>query len=285
MNYRHAFHAGNFADVVKHAALCLILDRLAAKDKPFTVLDSHAGAGVYDLGADAATRTGEHRDGIGRILADPSPPPGLATYLRIVRDLNSGADVRLYPGSPEIVRRLLRPHDQLLACELHPDDHALLAAHLRGDARVRTYALDGYQALRSFLPPKPRRGLVLVDPPFEMRDEFDHLVAALGDGCRKWASGIFLVWYPIKDRAAVARFHGEVAILGIARLLRAELMVRQSSDRTTFDGCGLLIVNPPWKLDDELRGLLPDLARRLAFGPGAGWRLDWLSGEQTAEAS
>jgi 23S rRNA (adenine2030-N6)-methyltransferase len=282
VNYRHAFHAGNFGDVVKHATLCLVLEHLKRKDKPFVVLDTHAGVSVYDLGADEPNRTGEYRDGIGRVFAEPAPIPTLAPYLGVVRALNPDGVLRFYPGSPEIARRLLRDRDHLMAGELHPVDHGLLEAHFRGDTRVRVYALDGYQALRSFLPPKPRRGVVLVDPPFEARDEFDRLVEALRDAHRRWANGIVIVWFPITERGAVDAFYGEISMTGIPRILRAELMVRRSGEEQSFDGCGLLIVNPPWTLADDLSALLPHLASRLAQGEGAGHRLDWLAGEAGA---
>jgi 23S rRNA (adenine2030-N6)-methyltransferase len=276
VNYRHAFHAGNFGDVIKHAVLCRVLDHLRRKDKPFVVLDTHAGTGVYDLGADEPNRTGEYRDGVGRIFDDPATSE-LAPYLDVVRDLNADGALRHYPGSPEIVRRLLRDGDHLMACELHPVDHEALQAHFQGDRRVRVYPLDGYQALRAFLPPKPRRGLVLIDPPFEERDEFARLVDALADAHRRWATGIYVVWFPIKDRRAVEAFYGEVTMTGMARVLRAELAVRGSAVADSFDACGLLVANPPWRLDDELGALLPYLAERLAQGDGAGFRLDWLA--------
>jgi 23S rRNA (adenine2030-N6)-methyltransferase len=277
VNYRHAFHAGNFGDVVKHAVLCRVLEHLRRKDKPFVVLDTHAGIGCYDLAADEPNRTGEYRDGIGRLFVDASPSASLMSYLGIVRDLNPDGELRRYPGSPEIARRLLRAGDHLMACELHPVDHAALHAHFQGDRRVRVYPLDGYQALRTFLPPKPRRGLVLIDPPFEERDEFARLVDALADAHRRWATGVYVVWFPIKDRRAVEAFYGEVTMTGIARILRVELAVRRSTAADSFDACGLLVANPPWKLDDELGALLPYLADRLAQGEGAGFRLDRLA--------
>jgi 23S rRNA (adenine2030-N6)-methyltransferase len=279
VNYRHAFHAGNFGDVAKHAALCLILDHLRLKDKPFVVLDSHAGIGVYDLAADEPNRTGEYRAGVARLFGETAPAPSLLPYLGVVRAFNPDGALRRYPGSPAIVRHMLREGDHLMACELHPVDHATLAAAMQGDARVRVYALDGYLALKAFLPPKPRRGLVLIDPPFEATDEFSRLIEAVRGAHRRWASGIYLIWLPIKDRRAVATFYGELAMTGIPRILRAELMVRASGDAEGFDGCALVIINPPWTLTGSLNRLLPVLAQRLAVDDGAGFAMDWLSPE------
>jgi 23S rRNA (adenine2030-N6)-methyltransferase len=277
VNYRHAFHAGNFGDVVKHAALCLILDHLRQKDKPFVVLDTHAGIGVYDLAADEPNRTGEYRAGAARIFGDPARVPTLLSYLEVLRAFNPDGVLRRYPGSPAIVRHKLRAGDRLMACELHPVDQAALAAAFQGDARVRVYALDGYLALKSFLPPKPRRGLVLIDPPFEAIGEFGRLVEAVREAHRRWARGIYLIWLPIKDRRAVATFYGELAMTGIPRVLRVELMVRASGGAESFDGCGLVIINPPWTLTGSLNELLPVLAQRLAVDEGAGFVVDWLS--------
>jgi 23S rRNA (adenine2030-N6)-methyltransferase len=282
VNYRHAFHAGNFGDVVKHAALCLILEHLRQKDKPFVVLDTHAGIGVYDLAADEPNRTGEYREGIGRVFGDAASLTSLAPYLAAIAAFNPDGVLRRYPGSPAIVRHMLRSGDHLMACELHPVDHAALAANFHGDGRVRVYPLDGYQALKAFLPPKPRRGLVVVDPPFEASDEFARLVEAVREAHRRWANGIHMVWLPIKDRGAVATFYGELAMSGIPRILRAELTLRAAGAAKSFVGCGLVVINPPWTLPASLNELLPFLAARLATDEGSGFVVDWLSPEPAA---
>jgi len=289
MNYRHAFHAGNFADVLKHSVLALAIEHLKRKDKPFVVIDTHAGAGSYDLAGDEAQRTGEASRGVLAIEADPQPPAQLAPWLDAVRQFNSTAagavsgspteTLRCYPGSPRLARDLLRPGDRLVAVELHPQDAETLAAEFARDRRVTVHALDGWLALKAFLPPKERRGLVLVDPPFEMPGDFERLVRGLKKAHRRWATGIFLLWYPIKDRAEASGFTQAVAALGLPRTLLVELAVSSVQPGAKLSASGLILVNPPWRLDEELAALLPWLTRRLAQGPGAAHRLDWLVGE------
>jgi 23S rRNA (adenine2030-N6)-methyltransferase len=284
MNYRHAFHAGNFADVLKHATLALILERLAAKPAPFLYLDTHAGRARYDLDGDEATRTGEARDGIGRLLAEAHPAPALKPYLDIVRALNAPGDPALrYPGSPWIARKMTRPQDRLLLCELHPEDAIELRRANAGDRRVEVRRADGWVALKSDLPPPERRGLVLIDPPFEAKDEYARLARGLRHAHRRFATGVLVAWYPIKTRAPVEAFQAEMVAAGLRRLLVAELLVRAPAPPETesprLAGCGLLIVNPPWTLTGSLAGLMPTLARLLGQGPGAAWRLETLVGE------
>lgn len=276
MNYRHAFHAGNFADVFKHGVVALVLAHLCAKAKPFVVIDTHAGPGRYDLTADAADRTGEWRDGVARVL--DTPPPALAGWEAVVRAENPAGDLRVYPGSPLLARHFLRPGDRLMACELHPEDHRALADLFAGDRRARIYHLDGYQAWKAFLPPRERRGLVLVDPPFERRDEFAALTEGLRAAVRRWATGIQCLWYPIKHRDQVAAFHGELAALDLPETLVAELTVRGPGSAPRFDGSGVVVVNPPWTLADRLTDLLPDLVARLGQDAGAAWRVMPLGG-------
>jgi len=282
MNYRHAFHAGNFADVVKHTMLALLVERLKAKETAFRVIDTHAGVGVYDLGADPATRTGEWRQGVGRLYDHPLPPELaglLAPWLAAVRAANGGGQLARYPGSPAIVRHLLRRQDRMTAVELHPEDGAALAAHFAGDRQVKVVALDGWLALGAFVPPKERRGLVLVDPPYESRDEFDRLAKGFTAAHKRWPTGLYLLWYPVKDLAAVDRFRLALAKSGIPRLLRAELFVRDRSTPDRFNGTGLVLANPPWQFDETLRALLAGLAPILAEGPRAGFFLDGIAGE------
>ncbi|HEY5081681.1 MAG TPA: 23S rRNA (adenine(2030)-N(6))-methyltransferase RlmJ [Bauldia sp.] len=285
MNYRHAFHAGNFADVVKHSVLALLIERLKAKDTAFRVIDTHAGVGVYDLTADQAARTGEWRAGIGRIWDAPRQPAVdalLAPYLAAVAAANGApapAPLTRYPGSPWIARHLFRRQDRLTAVELHPEDAAALETLFAGDIQVRTIALDGWLALGAFVPPKERRGLVLVDPPFEARDDFDTMLAAFVEAHRKWPTGIYALWYPVKDLAAVDRFRLGLARSGIRRLLRAELNVRDRNTAGTFNGASLVICNPPWQFASTLRDLLAGLVPVLADGPGADHIIDEIAGE------
>ena len=288
MNYRHAYHAGNFADVLKHAVLCRILTHLRGKPAAFRVIDTHAGAGRYDLGGPEAGKTQEWRQGIERLLrADLAPPVQelLAPYLDAVAALNPGGRLAVYPGSPMLIRALLRPQDRLTACELEPQAASALARQLRSEPRANAVAIDGWMALNAYLPPKERRGLVLVDPPFERPDEFARMAQALAAAHRKWAAGSYLLWYPIKDSTEVAAFIRRIARLGIAKTLRLELIVAPPTDQPGLRGSGLIAINPPWTLHDELKTLLPALARILAREAvpktTPHWTLDWLTGETT----
>ena len=266
MNYRHAFHAGNHADVFKHAALALILEHLLAKPAPFAVLDTHAGLGVYDLASEGAQRTKEYETGVGRIFGrDLAAAP---RYAELLRALNPDGLV-LYPGSPELVRRLLRPTDRLIACELHPDDAAELRARYRADPRVAVHHRDGYEAITALVPFPERRGLVLIDPPFEAPDEAARLAAALGAGLRKWPTGIFAAWYPIKDTRIADLLAGAAAIGGFPKTLRADFTPYRR-DGAIMAGGGLLIINAPWKLDEKLEALCQELAGMLGDGE-ASW--------------
>ena len=334
MNYRHVFHAGNFADVFKHAAFALIIEYLKRKAAPFAVVDTHAGLGRYDLAAAEAERTGEWREGIGRVLESSERPPGIASLLKAVAAVNGGkkpsaaSPPRWYPGSPRIARTLIRNRDRLWCAELHPDDARVLAREFRGDSQVVVRHMDGYEAIRAWLPPQTpranprgesmeaagnsllarlpagppmRRGVVLVDPPFEQRDEFRYLLKGLKDGHRRFATGIFVLWYPIKGLAPVGAFHQALAQSGLRRILAAELLLRPpggagrpnkkpgaenaagslgigafapgdparpdrgaSSDAredspARLQGCGLIVVNPPWRLDSDLAELVAGL--------------------------
>jgi 23S rRNA (adenine2030-N6)-methyltransferase len=299
MNYRHAFHAGNFADVLKHAVLVRILLHLRAKPAAFRVIDTHAGAGLYDLAGAEATRSGEWREGIARLLAAFSGSGRrtgegagalLAPYLDAVAALNDGGRLTTYPGSPALVRAFMRAQDRLTACELEPKAAAALARNLHGDRRSKAIAIDGWTALNAYVPPKERRGLVLIDPPFEDAGEFPRLAQALEAAHRKWASGSYLLWYPIKEREAsdaLARrlLRGGMAGSGSAsktasKILRVELRVGQPRDANRLAACGLMLVNPPWTLESELAVLLPELAAALSGDGRGSHRVDWLRGEK-----
>lgn len=287
MNYRHAFHAGNFADVLKHAVLARILVHLGRKDAPFRVLDTHAGTGLYDLGAPEAEKTDEWRSGIGRMVAEPFEPAVarlLEPYLSavahtagrtLVRHLGNGRLWR-YPGSPLVIRNGLRRIDRATVVELHPADAATLAANFAGDARMKVVELDGWLALKSFLPFKERRGMVVIDPPFEKEGEFERIVEGLQEATKRFAGGCYLVWHPIKSLRELEQFHAAVVATGLRRVMSVELAVSQILPDAPLSACGLLIVNPPWKLDEELDQLLPAIATRLANGPGAEARWRWI---------
>ena len=285
MNYRHAFHAGSFADVLKHAVLVRILVHLRLKPAPFRVIDTHAGAGLYDLGGPEASRGGEWREGIGRLIrgsAEGQVSPLLAPYLAAVAALNRPGDLSTYPGSPMLARAFLRGRDRLIACELEPGAAGALARNLRDDTRCKAIAIDGWTALNAYVPPTERRGLVLVDPPFEDEADFERLEPALVAAHRKWGSGTYLLWYPIKDRASSDLLAHRLRRSGIPKILRAELATAAVGER--LRACGLVVVNPPWTLESELKILLPALAETLSQA-GGGHRLDWLAGEDQARSA
>jgi 23S rRNA (adenine2030-N6)-methyltransferase len=266
MNYRHAFHAGNPGDCLKHALLLLLLDALQRKPGPVCVLDTHAGAGAYDLDGAAASRTGEWRTGIGRLLDDP--PDALADYVATVKRLG------LYPGSPALLRGRLRHADRLTCCELHPEDHAALRRHFAGDRQTGVHHRDGWEALGALLPPAERRGLVLIDPPYEAPDEFARLVQGLKRGHARFPTGVFAAWYPIKHVAALRAAMADIQASGIADVVTAEMWLRAPLDPSRLAGSGLLVVNPPYRFENEARPVLDALLDRLGDGdPGAGTAL------------
>lgn len=280
MNYRHAFHAGNFADVVKHAILSRLVAHLRKKESAFRVIDTHAGAGSYDLTGPEALRSPEWRDGIGRLLdadVDPAALPLLADYLAAVRAINPPGKITRYPGSPLFVRAWLRRADRLIACELEPSAAKALAHNLHGERRAKVVAIDGWTALSAYIPPKERRGLVLIDPPYELTDEFPRLAAALCAAVDKWPTGVFFAWYPIKDASQIVALLRDLRARKMTNMLRAEFTLSSSPDDTKLRGSGQLIVNPPWTLEQELKILLPALAKILAPGVKDAVRLDWLS--------
>ncbi|MBV8428845.1 MAG: 23S rRNA (adenine(2030)-N(6))-methyltransferase RlmJ [Hyphomicrobiales bacterium] len=272
MNYRHGFHAGNFADVLKHAVLARMLVHLRSKPKPFRVIDTHAGRGAYDLRGEEALRTGEWRGGIGRLLDSPGDPlePDLQTflapYLEAVAAWQSRHGRASYPGSPAIERHFLRPDDRLLAVELEERAFMKLERLFPAGDRAKALKLDGYEAWKAFIPPKERRGLVVVDPPYEARDEFARVAGDLAAAVKKWPSGMTLVWYPMKDRTLVASFSTRIAGRLPPESLKVELDTGTCDDEPGLWACGLILVNPPWTLEGELKAALPHLARRLARG-------------------
>ena len=280
MNYRHAFHAGGFVDVMKHVTLTRLIEYLKLKPAAFRMIDTHAGIGRYSLTGDEAKRSPEWLDGIDRLLRAEIRPAAktlLQPYLDAVMSENPNGTLARYPGSPLLARRLFRPQDRLSALELHPADYRRLRDLFEGDVQVRVTELDGWLALNAYVPPKEKRGLVLVDPPFEEPGEFARLVEGLGKAHRKWATGIYLLWYPLKEPREVNGFVADLKATGIARMLRAELTVAPAVAGTLY-GSGLIVVNPPYTLEGELRIVLPALAEVLQQGK-AGHRLEWIRGE------
>jgi len=268
MNYRHAFHAGNFADVVKHALLARAVMHLRKKEAAFRVIDTHAGSGLTDLSGDEARRGAEWQDGIGRVFGfafNAEAAALLAPYLAAIAAFNPDGALARYPGSPLLIRQWLRPQDRLIACELEPAAARALSQNLHGDPRVKAIAIDGWTALNAYIPPKEKRGLVLIDPPFERANELQHAAEALGAAHRKWPGGTVLLWYPLKDPGERARFAKTIAALGLVKSLQIELYCN-AIDGTKLKGTGLIIVNAPWTLAAEAQILLPTLAA--AFWPG-----------------
>ncbi|MCY0146438.1 23S rRNA (adenine(2030)-N(6))-methyltransferase RlmJ [Hoeflea sp. G2-23] len=282
MNYRHSYHAGNFADVLKHAVLAQIITYLKRKDQAFRVIDTHAGIGVYDLSSVEAQKTGEWREGVGRVMkASLSPDLGafLAPWLETVTTLNPEGGLRHYPGSPKLARLLMRKKDRLSAIELHPADAEKLRAAFEGDYQVRVIELDGWLALGAHLPPKEKRGLVLVDPPFEEEGEFDRLVDGLARATRRFAGGTYMLWHPIKADSPLKAFDAKLTNLGRPSTLTVRLWIRNNTTAPGLNGSGLVIVNPPYTLEASLRAVLPELAGLLAQGPGGGTEIRMLVGE------
>ena len=278
MNYRHAFHAGNHADVFKHATLLRLAALLARKEAPFVYLDSHSGVGRYDLAGDQASRTDEWREGIGRLWGLENAPAAFAGYREAVAALNPDGALRYYPGSPELMRQALRSQDRLLLNELHPEDGRLLKENMAGDRRVAVHQKDGWLLPRALLPVNERRALLLIDPPFEKADELERCVKAVQEAIGRMRQTVIALWYPIKDRRQLKRFYAGLQGSGAPKLLQAELLIRTADDPGRLNGSGLAIVNPPWGLEEELRELLPWLATHLAQGEGS-WQLDWLIAE------
>ncbi|MCB1497995.1 MAG: 23S rRNA (adenine(2030)-N(6))-methyltransferase RlmJ [Bauldia sp.] len=275
MNYRHAYHAGNHTEVFKHPVLVMLLEHLRKKPKPFTVLDTHAGIGLYDLASVEAGKTGEWTEGIARVIGVDIPVA--ATYLDSVRDLNPDG-LAVYPGSPAIIRAMLRDDDRLIACELHPEDATALRRAFRGDRRIAIHARDGYEAIGAFVPPPTRRGLVFIDPPYEARDEFARLADALNTGIAKWPTGIFAAWYPLKDRNGIetlkARYSPDNPPTLVGEFLRAPI------DGEALAGSGLLICNPPWGLEEKLAALCEALLPALGVEATGSYAIDWWTTER-----
>ena len=272
MNYRHIYHAGNFADVFKHAVVTLIVERLKEKPAAFTVLDTHAGAGLYDVESAEAQKTGEFARGYAQAAGQGGLPPAFAPYEEAVRAVNPGGGSRFYPGSPALVRALLRPQDRLMACELHSEDAAALKRRFSGDKQVQVHYRDGYEAMGALLPPRERRGLVLIDPPFEEEGERRRVVQALAQAHGRWPTGVYAIWYPVKAAAEAGLFHAELANTGIPRQLLAEMTLSDNGDPAQLNGCGMVLVNPPYRLDETLRDALPALHKKLARGGGIALR-------------
>lgn len=281
MNYRHIYHAGNFADVVKHIILVSIIESLMMKEKPFCYIDTHAGSGRYNLLSTEAQKTHEFSSGIIRLINEDGPKPTLIEeYLQAVKNINPNDKLQFYPGSPRIAYHFLREQDRMVLCELHPEVFKLLKQEFNTDKQVAVHFLDGYQALKAFLPPKPNRGIVLIDPPYEVPNEFELIIKALVMATKRWPQGIYMVWYPIKNRQQITRFHQSLKQTEIAKILMAELNLFPDDSPLALNGSGMIIINPPWQFDKKLNQIFPYLLQCLDQSHQGDYAISWLSQER-----
>lgn len=276
LSYLHAFHAGNHADVLKHCVLTLVLEYMARKDKPFLYIDTHAGAGRYDLRNDRATKIREYDTGIGRIWHhDADAPPAMQRYLQLLRALNPSGELRHYPGSPWIAQSLLRAQDRARLFELHPAEYQQLRALFAGNRQFRVEQGDGFQALSALLPPAERRAVILVDPPYEVKTDYPAVLAAITAAQRKFSTGVYLVWYPVLTRKQASRLASDFTRSGMRNMLLAELTIHADTQHAGMTGSGMILVNPPWQLAEALQSVLPYLQQKLA-GEGGKYRVQQL---------
>ncbi len=278
LSYRHSFHAGNHADVLKHTVQSLILGSLKAKDKAFVYVDTHAGAGAYDLASKEMEKTGEYLDGIQRLWQQDCPA-ALEAYIAVVKKLNPSGELRHYPGSPLLAAELCRSQDRLQLSELHPADFPRLESLFRGDRRIQIHKVDGYANLKALLPPIERRGVILIDPPYELDHEYSDVVNGVMDGLKRWGTGTFAIWYPVVQRTDVSFLERKFSAAGLPSTLQIELNVLPENNRFGMTGSGMIVVNPPWKLASTMDDLLPWLATALGQYADANYRLNWLVSE------
>lgn len=272
MNYRHIFHAGNFADVLKHTILIALLNELNQKEPPYCYLDTHAGLGIYQLDSEQAQKQEEFQSGVTLLMDDAvtTKPDLIQQYLEIIKSCNHQNQLQNYPGSPYIARKLLRNQDRMILSELHPDDIFELKHLFKNDTQVAVHHMDGYMSLNAFFPPKENRGIALIDPPFEMTNEFLKISESLKNALKKWPGGKYMLWYPIKNQQAVNAFHRSLSILTMPRIL-IHFKLKNIPDNTKLHACHILLLNPPWKLKEVLsKSLLPYLANIM----NATWRIE-----------
>lgn len=268
LSYRHSFHAGNHADVVKHIVQSLILDALKQKDKPFVYHDTHSGVGRYDLQDERSEKTGEFKQGIARIWGRDDIPADLASYLDAIKVLNDTEELRYYPGSPKVARAQLREQDRMVLTELHPSDFPLLLQEFRGDRQVKIYKEDGFARLKASLPPKERRGVVLIDPPYELKHEYMDVVKAIKASHIRWATGTYAIWYPVVYRENIDKMLNGLKDLGIRKILQIELGVEPDTEERGMTASGMIVINPPWMLENQMKAILPWLQQAIAPNHG-----------------
>ncbi|EJB8416834.1 23S rRNA (adenine(2030)-N(6))-methyltransferase RlmJ [Vibrio vulnificus] len=275
LSYRHSFHAGNHADVVKHIVQSLILDSLKQKDKSFVYHDTHSGVGRYDLTHEWSEKTGEYKQGVARIWDRSDLPADIASYIDSIKALNNGDKLRYYPGSPRVARAQLRDQDRMVLTELHPSDYPLLEQEFHRDRQVSIYKEDGFQRLKASLPPQERRGLVLIDPPYELAKEYRDVVQAIYQSHKRWATGIYAIWYPVVNRCDIDDMLEGLEGLGIRKILQIELGVSPDTNERGMTASGMIVINPPWKLESQMQQILPFLKEAIAPATGH-WKVEWI---------
>ncbi|ELV8555291.1 23S rRNA (adenine(2030)-N(6))-methyltransferase RlmJ [Vibrio fluvialis] len=275
LSYRHSFHAGNHADVVKHIVQSLILSALQQKDKPFVYHDTHSGVGRYDLTHEWSEKTGEYKQGIARLWQQTEVPEDIHSYLDAIKALNDDGELRYYPGSPRVARAHLRSHDRMVLTELHPSDYPLLEQEFHRDRQVAIFKEDGFARLKGSLPPKERRGLVLIDPPYELAKEYRDVVQAIAQSYKRWATGIYAIWYPVVNRCDIDDMIEGLQGLGIRNILQIELGVSPDTNERGMTASGMIVINPPWKLESQMQSILPFLKEAIAPATGH-YKVEWI---------
>ncbi|MBY8121205.1 23S rRNA (adenine(2030)-N(6))-methyltransferase RlmJ [Vibrio fluvialis] len=275
LSYRHSFHAGNHADVVKHIVQSLILSALQQKDKPFVYHDTHSGVGRYDLTHEWSEKTGEYKQGIALLWQQTEVPEDIHSYLDAIKALNDDGELRYYPGSPRVARAHLRSHDRMVLTELHPSDYPLLEQEFHRDRQVAIFKEDGFARLKGSLPPKERRGLVLIDPPYELAKEYRDVVQAIAQSYKRWATGIYAIWYPVVNRCDIDDMIEGLQGLGIRKILQIELGVSPDTNERGMTASGMIVINPPWKLESQMQSILPFLKEAIAPATGH-YKVEWI---------
>ncbi|EOW9381377.1 23S rRNA (adenine(2030)-N(6))-methyltransferase RlmJ [Vibrio cholerae] len=275
LSYRHSFHAGNHADVLKHIVQSLILNSLQQKEKPFVYHDTHSGVGRYDLTHEWSEKTGEYKQGIARVWQQDNIPAELDSYLDAIRQLNQGETLRYYPGSPRVARAHLREQDRMVLTELHPSDYPLLEQEFHRDRQVSIYKEDGFARLKASLPPQERRGLVLIDPPYELAKEYRDVVRAIAQSYKRWATGIYAIWYPVVNRCDIDDMLEGLQGLEIRKILQIELGVAPDTNERGMTASGMIVINPPWTLESQMQTILPFLKQAIAPVTGH-YKVEWV---------
>lgn len=280
LSYRHSFHAGNHADVLKHIVLMLILENLKLKEKGFFYLDTHSGVGRYRLSSNESEKTGEYKEGIERLWDQTDLPEDVARYVKMIKKLNyGGKELRYYAGSPLIAAELLRPQDRALLVELHPSDYPILRKNFSDYKNVTVKCDNGFQQVKATLPPKERRGLVLIDPPYELKEDYDLVVKAIEEGYKRFATGTYAIWYPVVLRQQTKRIFKGLEATEIRKILKIELSVRPDSDQRGMTASGMVVINSPWTLETQMKEILPYLTKTLVPEGTGSWTVDWITPE------